>query len=156
MVKEILTNLRDDKSVYIQSASGLSIIQIAYFKPDKFDDAIINLRYFGSVSKDNFKYSGFRFDVKGFYEFYSHLQDLLNPDSTQLMYTKIDANDERINLTRSDNGISVYKYVSKTLQERNDPLWEFYIDRDAANEFIEHLRNMLVLIATQVDMSEEV
>ena len=94
--------------------------------------------------------------MKGFYEFYSHLQDLLNPDSTQLMYTKIDANDERINLTRSDNGISVYKYVSKTLQERNDPLWEFYIDRDAANEFIEHLRNMLALIATQGDMSEEV
>lgn len=156
MIKEILTNLRDDKSIYIQSSGGLSIIQIAYFKPDNFDDAIINLRYFGSLEKDNFKYSGFRFDADTFYDFYSHLQDMVYSDQSDLSYCRIAPDDERLFVTKSNKGISVYKYVSKHLQDRNDPLWEFNLDIEVAKALVEQLQDMVKLIATHTYINKEV
>lgn len=155
MIKEIITNQLTDYSIYIQSAGGNSIIEILYHKPDNFHDAIIYLKYFGRCEQDNYKYSGFKFSVKSFYEFYSQFQSFYIADWVRTNNPIIGEDDERLVISKPSEGISVYKYVSSSLQNRHDYIWEFYLEDAEAKLFIDKIRDMLVAICVDVELSRE-
>lgn len=148
MIKPIISNRLDNKSVFIHCECGNEIIQFYYYKETTTCPEIIGLQYYGYVkNKEDSRCTNFQFNKKTFKIFINKLKESLKEDKFHAIF---EDHDEYLVIDKDNYGFwKILKYKGAKRIFHKLSVWDISLRELSIRELIKELEEIWKIISEE-------